>query len=445
MTHGVVTRIGCISAVVAGLCFPSHSQPQTVSSGRLNDVPILAPEGNPRALVIQFSDRSGWDRNDEATAQAIADEGAAVLMVDYAAYGEALDADGGECLYLGGELTDLAQKAQRSLGLETYMQPILVGREEGASLAFMALADAPANTFGGAIALGYRNALSLRLPICPGPLVAETEGNWRSYAVTSELPARAFVFPPNDAIDEMRASMAQLRTVNLAEQDEDAYLVQVASALRRLTASDLAFGDLPVVQLGAGGETGLILFVSGEGGWRDLDKTMGEWLAGQGYGVLGFDALAYFWRKRTPAEFAADLVRTIADADPKGERPVMLIGYSFGADALPLAWPLLPASLQARVGVIGLLAPSQSTSLEVTVTGWLGVEGEQQYDVESAIAALPPNKVLCIYGVDDATSSCPLEHLPADAVIQTKGGHHFDGDYGALAQAIVARFNAVRD
>jgi type IV secretory pathway VirJ component len=445
MMHGVVKRSGCVAAALVGICFPAMAEAPTVSSGRLNDVRILAPEGAAQALVIHFSDRAGWDRDDDATVRAMADEGAAVLMVDYAVYGEALDADGGECLYLGGELTDLAQKAQRSLGIDTYMQPILAGREEGASLAFMALADAPANTFGGAIALGYRNALSLRLPICPGPAVAGAEGTWRSYAIEAELPAQAFVFAPDDAIEGMRTEFARLRTIHLAEHDEDADLVQAASALRRLTAPDLAFDGLPVVQLGSNGEAGLVFFVSGDGGWRDLDKTMGEWLAGNGYGVLGFDALAYFWRQRTPEEFAADLVRAVATADPKGERPLMLVGYSFGADALPLAWPLLPAALQERVRVIGLLAPGWSTSLEVTVAGWLGVVGEQQYDVTGAIAALPQDKVLCIYGTDDATSSCPLEHLPADAVIETKGGHHFDGDYDTLAQAIVARFNATRD
>ncbi|MHB2267132.1 AcvB/VirJ family lysyl-phosphatidylglycerol hydrolase [Aliihoeflea sp. PC F10.4] len=444
MRFGIASGCGMLVALamVAG---PALADTEPISSGRLNDVPVIVPQGDATSLIVQFSDRSGWSEDDDALANAFADAGAVVLAVDYETYAEALDADGGQCLYLGGELTDLAQKAQRSIGIDAYMQPVLAGREEGASLAFMALADAPANTFSGAIALGYRNALSLRLPICPGPAVEETQGNWRSYAIENELPEDAFVFAPSDVMQEMQASLSSLRTVHLSEQDDDIFLTEAISALHRLLVPDDVFAGLPVVQLDGDGAQGLVVFISGDGGWRDLDKTMGEWLASQGYDVLGFDALAYFWRQRTPDELAADIQRIVSIADPDAALPVMLVGYSFGADALPLAWPLLPQALRDRVRVIGLLAPGQSTSLEVTVAGWLGVQGQEQYDVAGAIAALPPQKVLCIYGTDDTASSCPLEHLPAGSVIATSGGHHFDGNYVALAQALVTRFNTARD
>ena len=52
----------------------------------------------------------------------------------------------------------------------------------------------------------------------------------------------------------------------------------------------------------------------GDGGWRDLDKTMGEWMAQQGVHVVGFDALRYFRSKRRPEEFAADLAAIAASA-----------------------------------------------------------------------------------------------------------------------------------
>ena len=54
--------------------------------------------------------------------------------------------------------------------------------------------------------------------------------------------------------------------------------------------------------------------------------------------------------------------------------PVMLIGYSFGADVLPFAFPLLPKPLQDRTKVLGLLAPGLTTSFQVTVEGWLGID-----------------------------------------------------------------------
>lgn len=440
---GSACRLLCACVFALLVSIPANATIPTITAGRLNDIRLLTPDEDAKALIIYFSDRSGWTDLDDATAGMLTDEGAVVLAVDYQRYAQALDADIGQCLYLGGELTDLAQHAQRSLGLSTYMQPILAGRDEGASLAVTALADAPANTFGGAIGLGYRNALSLRLPICPGPSVDQTDGPWRSYLISSELPAHAWIFPPGDAVEQVKQALSSFATISIHEQDIDADLTQAAAALDALITGQTAFDGLPVVPLGTDGSAGVVIFVSGDGGWRDLDKTMGEWLSGQGYRVFGVDALSYFWRQRTPQEFAADVERILNEADPTGNQPVMLVGYSFGADVLPLSWPLLSDKTRSRTGVIGLLAPGPSTSLEVTVAGWLGVQGSAQYDVRDAIDALPQDRVLCVYGVNDKTSSCPLANLPADAIIETAGGHHFDGNYIRLAQAIVARFTTV--
>ena len=49
------------------------------------------------------------------------------------------------------------------------MHPILVGHSAGASLAYVALAQAPAGTFSGALTLSFCTELDLARPLCPAP------------------------------------------------------------------------------------------------------------------------------------------------------------------------------------------------------------------------------------------------------------------------------------
>jgi len=117
---------------------------------------------------------------------------------------------------------------------------------------------------------------------------------------------------------------------------------------------------------------------------------------------------------------------------------VMLIGYSFGADTIPFAWPLLPKTLQDRTKVIALMAPGLSTSFQVTISGWLGIS-DSGYDIPKAIAALPVERVICVSGKEEDQSACRDPMLKDFTRIETEGGHHFDGEYEALAQRFIDR------
>jgi type IV secretory pathway VirJ component len=47
------------------------------------------------------------------------------------------------------------------------------------------------------------------------------------------------------------------------------------------------------------------------------------------------------------------------------------------------------------------------------------------------------DKLLCLYGEEETDSACPLLAGTAATVIRTAGGHHFDGNYDALAQHLL--------
>ena len=112
--------------------------------------------------------------SDDKIVEALRADGNVVLAVDFSRYAAKLDADAGECLYVVGELTDLSQTAERQLGMQTYLPPIIVGSGEGATFAYAALADAPANTLGGAVATGICQQAQPEAAVLPGAKATKT-------------------------------------------------------------------------------------------------------------------------------------------------------------------------------------------------------------------------------------------------------------------------------
>ena len=54
------------------------------------------------------------------------------------------------------------------------------------------------------------------------------------------------------------------------------------------------------------------------------------------------------------------------------------------------------------------------------------------------IAKLDPALVQCFYGADEEDTACTAPEFDRAERIETAGGHHFDGDYAALAEKIMA-------
>jgi len=104
--------------------------------------------------------------------------------------------------------------------------------------------------------------------------------------------------------------------------------------------------DLPVIEMKpAHAGAPLAVIVSGDGGWRAIDKHIARGLYRRGYGIVGLNAREYFARRRSPEE-AATALKTIlrrygAAWKTKG---AIAVGYSRGAGVLPFMINRLPAS-----------------------------------------------------------------------------------------------------
>lgn len=192
------------------------------------------------------------------------------------------------------------------------------------------------------------------------------------------------------------------------------------------------------MELHAPGSDRLVVLLSGDGGWREMDKGIAARLQQQGVSVVGFNSLRYFWGSRTPQQVGVDLDRIIATYQQRWHaHHVALVGYSFGADVLPFAFPELPAARRDAVQFVGLLGLAHQADFKVRVGGWLGWHNEVERPIAPALQALDAHRLQCIYGEQEKDTLCPELRARGVEVIARPGGHHFDRDPGALADILL--------
>jgi type IV secretory pathway VirJ component len=408
-------------------------------AGRLGRVELFAPASSPRALVFLFSDSAGWSAAHQQAAAALAEIGAVVVGVDLTQYFAGLAASDDGCHYVVAELEDMSERLQREFGFHGYASPILAGNGEGGTLAYAALAQAPAATIGGAVSIDPTTVLHTKVALCEGAPVRAASGGGFAYGAGRELPGWWRVVDGGHLPAELR-SMAAETGAGVAALGGD-LSSRIVEALRPLIAGEaervhgLSIVEIPASQAG----DLMAVIYSGDGGWRDLDKQIGEVLAHEGVPVVGMDSLRYFWRARTPEQTAADLAEILRQYGTKWKTErVLLIGYSFGAGILPFAFNRLPEEYQRRVVDISLLGLESRAPFEISLSGWFkaGAPADAP-EVLPELRRIDLKRVQCFFGEEEEDTLCRHEELARAEVIRTKGGHHFDGDYRALARRIL--------
>ena len=217
----------------------------------------------------------------------------------------------------------------------------------------------------------------------------------------------------------------------------------LATALFLLATAAHAAEPLPLVEVPASGAASdtLVVFVSGDGGWAKLDKAVAKTLAADGMPVVGLNALQYFWKKRSPESTARDLESVIDNYLTKWHKSrVILAGYSRGADVLPFVVNRLAPATRAKLRLVALLAPATKVEFEFHMTDWLH-DSSAGLPIKPEAASLAPRPLLCVSGGDDDDSLCRGLAQPGAHVIILPGSHHFDGDYGKLAQLILGELH----
>jgi len=429
--------------------------PVHLSHGRFKDVVVYAP-AQSASFVLLLSGDEGWNGRADALAARLAEQGAMVVGIDLPKFKTVLEADGGDCVFPDGDLENLSHFVQAYFHNSTYIAPLLVGVASGGSMAYAVLAQAPRDTFAGALSLGFCPHLKMEKPLCKGSGLEMTHagrgsgqdlrplkslGNpWVTLqgSQDSACPAAA----SRDFVSRVHgAAIATLPQVS--DQAISAAFAKLAAAnANRSIAPPAELGDLPVVEVPAKPDAApsdaFAIMMSGDGGWAGIDQDIAAALTAKGIAVVGLDSLRYYWTARTPQGVAADTDRLIRYYLAHfGKKRVLLIGYSQGADVLPFAVNRLPAATKAVVSLMAILGMSEHAIFEFHVSSWIAddTSGPETLPEVNRISGMP---VLCIYGEDEHDSLCPKLDPKKIRIVKVKGGHHFDGNYAALANEILS-------
>ncbi len=472
---------GCCLALVAALagCGPASAPPgaatgpaaasapaaqqvpaiEHLSHGRFKDVVLYAPTAMaapaaPDSVVLLLSGDAGWTGSAEDWAARLAQRGALVVGIDLSQFRQALNGDGAACVFPDGDLENLSHFVQAYRHLTTYVAPILAGVGPGATLAYAALAQAPKGIFGGALSIGFCPGFALDKPLCAGSGLAfqrSSAGSGVSFLpdpslgapwVVTAVPTTQPAACPAAATRAFVQAVPGAKWVDSADWADAFAALVAATTPARPAPPPGALNDLPIIEIraaaGAPATDRLAIMLSGDGGWAGLDKDVAAALAAQGIPVVGVDSLRYFWTARTPDGIAADLDRLIGYYTVAWHKPkVLLLGYSQGADVLPFAVNRLSAAARSQVALTAVLGLSPHALFEFHLSNWLGddASGPATLPEMNRIAGIP---VVCVYGADESDSLCPSLDPHRFTLIETQGGHHFDGDYAALARQILA-------
>jgi type IV secretory pathway VirJ component len=430
--------------------------PTHLSHGRFKDLVIYSPPAEATSFVLFLSGDEGWGRRAEVSAEQLAQQGAMVVGIDLAQFKAVLEADGDQCEFPDGDLENLSHFVQAYFHSSTYRAPLIVGIDAGGSMAYAVLAQAPQDTFAGALSVGFCPHLNLEKPLCKGSGLELTHGT-RGAGLNLQ-PIKSLNNPwvvlqdsgnPTCPAATARGFVSQVHGAaiatlpSLSERSVNAAFNQLAAAgLKRNVTPTAALGDLPVVEVPAQSNVAASVFfaiiMSGDGGWAGIDQNIAAALSVKGIPVVGWDSLRYYWTARTPQGVAADADKLIRYyLSHFGKKRVLLIGYSQGADVLPFAVTRLPAATKDAVSLVAILGMSEHALFEFHVSSWISDDnsGPETLPEVNRITGIP---VLCIYGEDEHDSLCPKLDANKFKVVKVKGGHHFDGNYAALADDILS-------
>ena len=451
----------------------------------LGNVPVYRPDpvSRSRGLILFISGDGGWKLGVVPMAQRLAGK-ALVVGIPMTSWREQTEKHAESCWYPAGELEAMAQAVEKVYKFPHYLPPILVGYSSGATVVYGALAQAPAGTFAGGVSLGFCPDLGVKRPIC-------SRGSWKpSYdpkKKISLLPDHAELKPglggapswialqgqvdqvcsPQE-VDQFVATVPSAKVVRLPKVGHgfgvlknwgEAFDRAVATYLEPETAwspprrteppsapnlapdeirKRLASLDLPLVVSWPRDAGDVLIFVSGDGGWMELDREVASRLHTAGVAVVGWSTLRYFWEAKKPAEFSADLGRVV-EALPDPLR-VFAGGYSFGAEVVPVCLAADRSgggSLARLVGLI-LVGPGPYADFEVSPLDWIFTNSTPtRFPVATALEKERQRPILCIESSASGPSGCPKGKQPNLHRVRLPGSHHFGGDYATLAAKIV--------
>ena len=410
---------------------------------------VTTPE---KGILFLLSGAQGVTANLNAQARRWAQKSYLVVVIDWPHLQQQQPKAG--CLNLAELLLNSASKLKLQYQFPADTAPLVMGEDEGAQAVYIALSQADPGAFHAGISLDFCPVLAGASQFCkvgryqwgkadnhnavlPNKLLG---ANWYVFQrnVQCDLDAQTFV----DTIPSAKFEFVNEDKNKPELVDVDALLNWLDPRLTEQAKSSSAAGDLPLVEVPASGAVDsdyLVILLTGDGGWAELDKTLAEEFAKQGLPTVALDSLSYFWKKRSPEETSLALSHILNNYRAVWHKnKIIVIGYSFGADVLPFLLSRLPEEDRQWIAAAVFLGLSERANFEFRLSNWLANEQPpSEYDTLMELARLPWLKSLCIEGADDETAVCKQAVANGVQLLAMPGDHHFDEAYAEVAQHIM--------
>ncbi|MEN2489647.1 AcvB/VirJ family lysyl-phosphatidylglycerol hydrolase [Flavobacterium sp. B11] len=443
----------------------------TIKVGAFGKVIIYKPKVTPIAVVLFVSGDGGWNSGVVDMAKSIVDQGALVAGVDIQHYFKAIKKEKTKCYYPAGDFEELSMILQKKLKMNQYLKPILVGYSSGATLVYGMLAQAPANTFNGAIALGFCPDIETDRTLCDGSgLTSHVLKEGKAYYLekTEKLTAPFIVLQgTTDQVcnyADTKKYMDGLKqgklvslpkvghgfsvTKNWLPQFIEAYkqiLNTPSYAKQKLEQNSLLkeqHFEMPVTVIPAkikDESLPIAFLISGDGGWTSFDQSFGETLADKGVAVIGLDAQKYFWNSKTPVETASAISKTVEYyLQQWNKKTFILVGYSFGASVVPFTAANISEALKGKLMGVYALSPDIKADFEIHIADMLSMESSSDnYDVVSEMKKIKIYNPVCFFGNEEDAEIRNHFSEAGIKIIEIPGSHHYDNDFSKITESIL--------
>jgi len=448
----------------------------TLKYGNFGKVTVYRPAAVPNSVVLLVSGDGGWNVRVVEMAQWLVLQGALVAGIDINQYFKRLNAMSSKCYYPAADFEDMSLMLQKKYKFPRYNKPILVGYSSGATLVYGILVQAPADTFKGAISLGFCPDIEISKPLCGGSgLKQHILKVGKSFYLEPSDKLTAPFIALNGSKDQIcdfvttQQFMKEVNTGQLVElpmvghgfavlsnwipQFKEAYAQVLATpsfAEQKTAENELLKSqhleplsdDFPVVLLPTAlkdDSKPMVFLISGDGGWTNFDHSIAETLADKGMPVVGLDAQKYFWNAKTPGETALEVEKAVQHYLKQwNKKSFILVGYSFGANVVPFIANKLSLNLKSMLTGIYCLSPNEKADFEIHLSDMLGMGSkDQSYKVTDEIKIGKEFRTVCIFGEDeDNTLRGHFEQVGAK-VNTIPGNHHYNNHPDAAANVIV--------
>lgn len=445
--------------------------------GSVGKITLYHPERTPDAFVLFISGDGGWNKGVIEMAMNTVSQGAMVAGINVVSYLKRIRTTKSKCSYPASDLEEISLTIQKKYKFSTYLKPILVGYSSGATLAYGALAQAPANTFKGAISLGFCPDLDIDRPLCRGgglscsaikagvsyllepcsnltaPFIALNGSNdqvcnfFEIKRFVDQIPNAEIVGLPNvgHGFAVTRNWLPQFVTAYQKVQNEPGYQekkskenILLQQQIDSLYKSDLPLSIIPSI---VKKDLPLAFFISGDGGWTSFDQSVCDKLAEKGIPVVGLDAQKYFWNKRVPKDVANDIAPAIFHyLKLWNKQSFVLIGYSFGACVAPFIASNFTEQGKALLKGIYCLSPDVTGDFEIHFSDMLHLKTNEQYNVVKEMKGIQALNPVCIFGSEEEESTRKSFTDEGIRIELLPGTHHYNSDFNAISGIILKDF-----